>query len=138
MRFGKKTEYNVKNKKEKMSVTRNDIIGFKVAYEQNAKEYSKEILGLIEKSKLLFENDKASLQSILKLMEDSDLDAIDQLLNELMEDVETVIEDNSRLEYSDKMNNVYHTQQITIVSIDTDEGVLEPLGVGEMLIEVRY
>ena len=61
-----------------------------------------------------------------------------EALNELMEDVETVIEDNSRLEYSDKMNNVYHTQQITIVSIDTDEGVLEPLGVGEMLIEVRY
>ena len=70
-----------------MSVTRNDIIGFKVAYEQDTKEYSKEILGLIEKSKLLFENDKASLQSILKLMEDSDLDAIDQLLNELMEDL---------------------------------------------------
>lgn len=59
-------------------------------------------------------------------------------LNELMEDVETVIEDNSRLEYTDKMNNVYYTQQITVVSIDTDEGVLEPLGVGEILIEVRY
>ena len=27
---------------------------------------------------------------------------------------------------------------ITIVSIDTDEGVLEPLGVGEVQIEVRY
>jgi len=59
-------------------------------------------------------------------------------LNELMEDVETVIENNSRLEYTDKMNNVYYTQQITVVSIDTDEGVLEPLGVGEILIEVRY
>jgi hypothetical protein len=59
-------------------------------------------------------------------------------LNELMEDVETVIEDNSRLEYTDKMNNVYYTQQITVISIDTDEGVLEPLGVGEILIEVRY
>ena len=59
-------------------------------------------------------------------------------LNELMEDVETVLEDNSRLEYTDKMNNVYYTQQITVVSIDTDEGVLEPLGVGEILIEVRY
>ena len=59
-------------------------------------------------------------------------------LNELMEDVETVIEDNSRLEYTDKMNNVYYTQQITVISIDTDEGVLEPLGVGEILLEVRY
>tara|TARA_Y100001963_G_C6705078_1_gene411515 strand:+ start:624 stop:1076 length:453 start_codon:yes stop_codon:yes gene_type:complete len=59
-------------------------------------------------------------------------------LNELMEDVETVIEDNSRLSYTDKLNTVYYTQQITVISIDTDEGVLEPLGVGEMLIEVRY
>ena len=61
-----------------------------------------------------------------------------EALNELMEDVETVIEDNSRLAYTDKMNNVFYTQQITVISIDTDEGVLEPLGVGEILLEVRY
>ena len=61
-----------------------------------------------------------------------------EALNELMEDVETVVEDNSRLTYTDKKNNVHYTQQITVVSIDTDEGVLEPLGVGEILIEVRY
>ena len=61
-----------------------------------------------------------------------------EALNELMEDVETVIEDNSRLTYTDKLNNVFYTQQITVISIDTDEGVLEPLGVGEILLEVRY
>ena len=61
-----------------------------------------------------------------------------EALNELMEEVETVIEDNSRLQYTDKLNAVYFTQQITVVSIDTDEGALEPLGVGEILIEVRY
>lgn len=59
-------------------------------------------------------------------------------LDELMEDVETVLEDNSRLPYLDRTGTTQYTQQITIVSIDTDEGVLEPLGVGEMLIEVRY
>ena len=59
-------------------------------------------------------------------------------LDELLEDVETVIEDNARLTYKDRNNADQHTQQITIVSISTDEGVLEPLGVGEMLIEVRY
>jgi hypothetical protein len=59
-------------------------------------------------------------------------------LNALMEDVETVLEENSSLEYVDAYNRSYYTQQITIVSIDTDEGVLEPFGVGEMLIEVRY
>ena len=61
-----------------------------------------------------------------------------EALNVLMEDIETVIEDNSRLEYSDAQNNTFNTQQITIVSINTDEGVLEPLGVGELDIEVRY
>lgn len=59
-------------------------------------------------------------------------------LEKLMEDVETVIEENSRLEYTDRTGNAQYTQQITIVSIDTDEGVLEPFGVGEILIEVRY
>lgn len=59
-------------------------------------------------------------------------------LDELLEDIETVLEDNSRLSYIDKTGATQYTQQITIVSIDTDEGVLEPLGVGEMLIEVRY
>ena len=42
------------------------------------------------------------------------------------------------VQYTDKLNAVYFTQQITVVSIDTDEGALEPLGVGEILIEVRY
>ena len=59
-------------------------------------------------------------------------------LNALMEDVETVIEENSNLQYSDTQNNLFNVQQITVVSIDTDEGVLEPLGIGEILIEVRY
>lgn len=59
-------------------------------------------------------------------------------LNALMEDVETVIEENSNLQYSDTQNNLFNVQQIIVVSIDTDEGVLEPLGVGEILVEVRY
>ena len=59
-------------------------------------------------------------------------------LDELLEDVETVVEENSRLKYKDRNNVDQYTQQITVISIDTDEGVLEPLGVGEMLIEVRY
>lgn len=59
-------------------------------------------------------------------------------LNALMEDVETVLEENSQVEYRDAQNRTFNVQQISIVSIDTDEGVLEPLGVGEILIEVRY
>jgi hypothetical protein len=56
----------------------------------------------------------------------------------LLEDIETVIETNSRLSYTNRRGDEEFTQQITVVSIDTDEGVLEPLGVGEMLLEVRY
>jgi aspartate/tyrosine/aromatic aminotransferase len=59
-------------------------------------------------------------------------------LDQLLEDIETVIEDNSRLEYLDKRGVPQYTQQISIISIDTDEGVLEPLGVGELLIQVQY
>ena len=66
--------------------------------------------------------------------EEDSVDALDKLL----EDVETVIEDNSQLSYTDRQGESQSTQQITVISIDTDEGVLEPLGVGEMLIEVRY
>jgi len=61
-----------------------------------------------------------------------------QALDELMEDVETVLEDNSRLAYTNRQGGTEYTQQITLVSIDTDEGVLEPMGVGEILLEVRY
>lgn len=59
-------------------------------------------------------------------------------LEKLLEDVETVIETNSRLTYIDQQGKSQSTHQISIISIDTDEGVLEPLGVGEMLLEVRY
>ena len=59
-------------------------------------------------------------------------------LDELLEDVETVIENNSRLAYKDRTGATQYTHQITVVSVDTDEGVLEPLGVGELQIEVRY
>ena len=61
-----------------------------------------------------------------------------QALDGLLEDLETVLETNSRLQYTDRQNVPQYTQLISIISIDTDEGVLEPLGVGEMLIEVRY
>lgn len=64
-------------------------------------------------------------------------DAVDAL-DKLLEDIETVVEQNSRLAYTDRQNNSQFTQQITVVSIDTDEGVLEPYGVGEVLLSVRY
>jgi hypothetical protein len=59
-------------------------------------------------------------------------------LEKLFEDIETVIEDNSALSYTDQNGNAQKVQQLTIGSLDTDEGALEPLGVGEIICEVRY
>ena len=59
-------------------------------------------------------------------------------LNALMEDVETVIEENGQLAYTDRQGNSQKTLDILIVSIETDEGVLEPFGVAEMLVQVHY
>lgn len=59
-------------------------------------------------------------------------------LEKLFEDIETVIEDNSALSYTDQDGNAQKVQQLTIVSLDTDEGALEPLGVGEIICEARY
>ena len=61
-----------------------------------------------------------------------------EALDKLLEDVETVVETNGRLAYTDRQGNQQFTLDILVISIDTDEGVLEPLGVGELLIEVRY
>ena len=59
-------------------------------------------------------------------------------LEELLEDVETVIEDNDPLTYTDSTGTSQSTAKTTILSVDTDEGVLEPLGVGEVILEVQY
>ena len=59
-------------------------------------------------------------------------------LEELLEDVETVIEDNDPLTYTDSTGTSQTTAKTSILSVDTDEGVLEPLGVGEVVVEIQY
>ena len=59
-------------------------------------------------------------------------------LDALLEDIETVLEAEDPLTYYDKKGVAQTTVQTTIVSIDTDEGVMDPLGIGEILIEVQY
>ena len=61
-----------------------------------------------------------------------------EALDRVMEDIETVVEQNSRLIYTDKQGNTQATHQISIVSLESDEGVLDPYGVGEILLEVQY
>ena len=55
----------------------------------------------------------------------------------LLEDIEYVLDNNLSITYSDSYGSASTAQQ-TVISIDTDEGVLAPLGIGEMIIEVRY
>lgn len=57
-------------------------------------------------------------------------------LEQLLEDVESVISANRVLIY-DTTNN-YETTEILVVSITTDEGLLAPYAVGEMNLQVRY
>ena len=59
-------------------------------------------------------------------------------LDALLEDIETVLEAKDPLTYYDKNGVSHNTVQTSILSVDTDEGVLDPLGVGEIAIEVQY
>lgn len=68
----------------------------------------------------------------------SDDNDVIEALEELLEDVETVLEDKDPLTYYDSTGASQSTVQTTIITVDTDEGVLEPLGVGEITIEIRY
>jgi hypothetical protein len=58
-------------------------------------------------------------------------------LEELLEDLETVIDSSNNLTYK-QLGTDAGIIQLTVISIDTDEGVLAPLGIGEIIIEARY
>ena len=60
-----------------------------------------------------------------------------EALGLLLEDIEYVLDNHNQMTYSDSYGSA-GVAQITVVSLDTDEGVLAPLGIGEMIIEVRY
>ena len=68
----------------------------------------------------------------------NDNDDVILALEELLEDVETVMEDYDPITYYDSTGASQATLQTTILTVDTDEGVLEPLGVGEVVVEIRY
>ena len=68
----------------------------------------------------------------------NDNDDVILALEELLEDVETVLEDNDPLTYTDSTGTSQSTAKTSVISVDTDEGVLEPLGVGEVIVEIQY
>ena len=56
----------------------------------------------------------------------------------LLEDIERVIDNNDVLTYDNSVRPKLKTNSSTILTIMTDEGVLSPLGIGEISIQVRY
>ena len=61
-----------------------------------------------------------------------------EVLALLMEDIERVIDSNDVLIYDDTVSPNLTTTSLTLLSLSTDEGVLEPLGIGELTITCRY
>jgi hypothetical protein len=57
-------------------------------------------------------------------------------LEQLLEDIETVVDNNRVLVY-DTIHN-YETIEILVASITTDEGLMAPYAIGEINLQVRY
>ena len=56
----------------------------------------------------------------------------------LLEDIERVIDENDALVYDDTVDPNLRTTAMTVEGLSTDEGVIAPLGIGEMVVTVRY
>ena len=67
-----------------------------------------------------------------------DQDDPQEVLALMMEDIERVIDDNDVLIYDDTVSPNLTTTSLTLQSMSTDEGVLTPLGIGELTLECRY
>ena len=67
----------------------------------------------------------------------SEDDAQEELAT-LFEDIEKIVDENDALVYDTSVIPNGTTTSMTLDSISTDEGVIAPLGIGEMLVTVRY
>jgi hypothetical protein len=75
-----------------------------------------------------------SIKLVIFVNEENPLTKMDAVL----EDLETLVEENGRLAYIDRQGNTQYTHDITVLSISTDEGTLDPISIGEMSIRVHY
>ena len=67
-----------------------------------------------------------------------DQDDPQEVLALMMEDIERVLDNNDVLTYDDTVSPNLTTTSLTLVSLSTDEGVLSPLGIGQMTVLCRY
>lgn len=61
-----------------------------------------------------------------------------EVCESVLEDIETLLEANGRLAYVDKDGKTQYTYDITISSVSSDEGTLDPMSVGELTARVHY
>ena len=61
-----------------------------------------------------------------------------EVLALLMEDIERVIDENDVLIYDDTVSPNLTTTSLTLESLSTDEGILKPLGIGDITLVCRY
>jgi hypothetical protein len=74
------------------------------------------------------------IRLMIFVKEDNPLDVCEAIL----EDIETVAEANGRLAYVDRTGATQYTHDITVLSLSTDEGTLDPISIGEMTLRVHY
>ena len=67
-----------------------------------------------------------------------DEDEAQEELATLFEDIEKIIDENDALVYDTSIVPEGKTTSMTVDSLTTDEGVIAPLGIGEMIVTVRY
>jgi len=67
-----------------------------------------------------------------------DQDDPQEVLALMMEDIERVLDNNDVLTYDDTVSPNLTTTSLTLESLSTDEGVLSPLGIGEITLLCRY
>ncbi|AUG85035.1 tail terminator [Vibrio phage Ceto] len=69
-------------------------------------------------------------------------DRADEELELLIQDIKTFIDTHEDIEYTittpKGVQKQLQATEMTILSINTDEGVLSPMGIGEVAIEIRY
>ncbi|AKY02266.1 hypothetical protein AEO54_297 [Vibrio phage vB_VorS-PVo5] len=69
-------------------------------------------------------------------------DRSDEELELLLQDIKTFIDTHEDIEYTittpQGTEKTYEATQMTVLSINTDEGILHPMGIGEVTLEIRY
>jgi len=58
----------------------------------------------------------------------------EKTMENIFTDIETLVQNNQELQYSAGK----FTEEIRILSLSSDEGLMEPLRIGEILLQVRY